>query len=113
MPYCWSHAVSRPLAPPACCSRPDRISWTSLRVTVTPASSAARCSTWSRTMPCRVSRVRVPVWATACWYWASSVTAARWAVAHLVHPVLQLRDGDPLPADDGRRAGMRVASRRR
>ena len=28
--------------------------------------------------------------------------------ADLLHPALQLRDGDPLPADDGRRAGMRV-----
>ncbi|CAM5354707.1 hypothetical protein STENM327S_06768 [Streptomyces tendae] len=31
-------------------------------------------------------------------------------LAHLVDPVLQLGDGDPLVADDGRRARMRVVA---
>ncbi len=80
MPYFCSQAACSPLAPPACCSRPPRIRWTSLRVTVMPSSCAARCSTRSSTMLCRVSRVRLLVEARTCWYWVSSGTAARWAL---------------------------------
>ncbi len=61
---------------------------------------------------CRVSRVRLPVLAMACSYWASSLTAARRAV-HLVHPALQLRDRDPPATDDGGGAWVRLATARR